>query len=170
MTSKFKMVTTINCWAHETSGWGLNWMTVAMREKTRGLMARIDLWEGNWEGPHATDSVASEWGIELAEGLNLTVATGILWACHGDGPDPSWVEQWVGLMMGAWEWCTRLRSGARVRVVHEMGARENVAVHEYGVVHEMGARVVHESSEWCKRTSGARDYGVVHERYMQSCD
>ena len=28
-------------------------------------------------------------GVELAEGLNLTVATGILWACHGNGPDPS---------------------------------------------------------------------------------
>ena len=28
------------------------------------------------------------------------------------------------------QWCTRLRSGTRVRVVHEMGAREYVVVHE----------------------------------------
>ena len=69
------------------------------------------------------------------------------------------------------EWCTRVRSGALVRVVHEMGAREYIVVHEYGMVHEMGARVVHEygvmlewctSTEWGTRTSGAR-VGVVHK-------
>ena len=130
MPSEFKMVTIIIVERKRQVGWGLNWITVAMREKTRGLMARINLGEKNWEGHHATDSVASEWGVELTEGLNLTVATGILWACHGNSPDPSWVGR-LGLMMSAREWCTRLRSGAReYRVVHEMGARE------YGVVHE----------------------------------
>ena len=68
-------------------------------------------------------------------------------------------------MMDAREWCTRLRNGervvhentecctrgARVRVVHEMGAREYIVVHEYGVVHEK-----------CTSTSGARER-VVHE-------
>ena len=51
------------------------------------------------------------------------------------------------------------------------GAREYVVVHEYGVVPEMGAQVVHESTEWCTSrewcistewcTRGARDYVVV---------
>ena len=36
------------------------------------------------------------------------------------------------------EWCT---NSAQVRVVHEMGARE------YVVVHEMSAGVVHESTK-----------------------
>ena len=44
-----------------------------------------------------------------------------------------------------------------------------VVVHEYGVVHDMGARVVHEygvvqeyrvvhENEWCRGRSGARDW------------
>ena len=59
------------------------------------------------------------------------MATGILWACHGGGPDPSRVGQRVSLKMGA-------------RVVHEYGV-----VQEYGVVHE---------NEWCTSRSGARDW------------
>ena len=126
-----------------------------MREKLRGLMASMILWERNWEGPHTTDSVASEWGDELAEGQNLTVATAILWACHGNGPNPSWVGQRVVLMMGArgWvheitEWCT---SGAReYRVVHERCPSMSCARDGCTRVRS-GARVVHESS-----TSSAR--------------
>ena len=60
------------------------------------------------------------------------------------------------------EWCTST-SGARVRVVYAIGAREYVVVHKYGVEHERytrlcsGARVrvVH---EWCT--------SVVHVRQM----
>ena len=53
------------------------------------------------------------------------------------------------------ELCTRVRSGTRVRVVHEMVAQEYVVVHEYKVVQEYG--VVNEN-EWCTSRSGARDW------------
>ena len=53
------------------------------------------------------------------------------------------------------QWCTRLRSGTRVRVVHERCTRLRSGARDYVVVHEY---------EWCTRLrSGARDYVVVHE-------
>ena len=47
---------------------------------------------------------------------------------------------------------------ARVRVVHEMGAREYIAVHE--LLQEITELCT--STEWCTRTSGAQ-VGVLDE-------
>ena len=53
-------------------------------------------------------------------------------------------------------------------MVHETGARQYVAENEWCTRVRSGARVVHEimerftSVEWCTRTSGARE-GMVHE-------
>ena len=65
-----------------------------------------------------------------------------------------------GTTSGLDDGCTRVVVN-EYRVVHEYKV-----VHKYGVVHERytrlrsGARVVHEITEWCRRTSGAR---VVNE-------
>ena len=141
MTSKFKMVTIINCWEQETSGLRAELNNSGYERENKRADGQIQFMREKLRGPSRNRQCCFwvSWGPESNSGYRNIV-----------GLPRQWSRSLLsGTTSGFDDGCTR--------VVHEITEWRSSGALGGCTRVRSGARVMHEITEWCMSLNGARE-------------